>query len=210
MLRRTVIKLILIRHGETTWNQQRVIQGGSSDTDLSETGREQAAKIGLLLKDVPLTAVYASPLKRAMDTAGAVARYHKLEVQPAPGLKEIEVGELEGVSLDKFAQSFSQFMVDWQTKGDEMTFFGGENLGEFRDRVWAAILGIVDRNREGTVAVVSHYFVTATVVCQALGLPITHLVRIRIQPSSRTILEFCNGYPARLLLLSNVCHLREK
>jgi len=198
-----------VRHGETTWNQQRVIQGGGSDTDLSETGRDQAEKLGLLLKDTLLTAVYASPLKRAMDTAHAIAKHHGLKVHAAHGLKEVAVGELEGVSLDKFAQSFSQFMVDWQTKGDQMTFFGGENLGDFRDRVWKAILEIVDKNKDGTVVVVSHFFVTATVVCQAPGLPITHLVRIRIQPSSRTILEFSNGYPPRLLLLSDICHLRE-
>jgi broad specificity phosphatase PhoE len=199
-----------VRHGETSWNQQRVIQGGGSDTDLSESGRSQAEKLALALRDTPLTAVYASPLKRAMDTAGAIARHHKLKVHPTPGLKEIHVGELEGTSLDKFGSTFSQFLVDWQTKGEEITFFGGENLGKFRDRVWEAILKIVDDNPDGMVAVVSHYFVTATVVCQALGVPITHLVRVRIQPSSQTIFEFSRGYPPRLLVLSDICHLREK
>jgi phosphoserine phosphatase len=176
---------------------------------LSETGKAQAEKLGLRLKDVPFSAIYSSPLKRAMDTAGAIARYHNIEITPDPGLMEVHVGEFEGMTLDKFASGFSQFMVDWQTKGDAVNFAGGENLGKFKERVWASVQRIIQSNMDGTVAVVSHYFVTATIVCVALGLPITHLVRIRIQPSSQTVLEFKKGHDPRLLLLSDICHLKE-
>jgi broad specificity phosphatase PhoE len=166
--------------------------------------------LGAAMKDLPLTALYSSPLRRAMDTATAVAGPHGLKVVPEPDLREIHVGEMEGMSLDTFGQNFSQFLVDWQTKGDAIDFKGGENLGQFRDRVWAAVSRIVEANPGGSVAVVSHYFVTATVVCTALGMPLTHLVRVRIQPSSRTILEFTAGCQPRLLLLSDTCHLKEK
>jgi broad specificity phosphatase PhoE len=162
------------------------------------------------MKGVPLTAVYSSPLRRAMDTAAAVAAPHDLEVVPVDDLREIHVGEMEGMSLDTFGQNFSQFLVDWQTKGDAIDFKGGENLGQFRDRVWAVIRRIVEDNPVGNAAVVSHYFVTSTVVCTALGMPLTHLVRVRIQPSSQTILEFTEGRQPRLLLLSDTCHLKEK
>jgi broad specificity phosphatase PhoE len=166
--------------------------------------------LGVAMKDVPLTAVYSSPLRRAMDTAAAVAGPHHLQVVPEPDLREIHVGEMEGMPLETFGQNFSQFLVDWQTKGDAVDFKGGENLGQFRDRVWAAVMRIVEANPGGCAAVVSHYFVTATVVCTALGMPLTHLVRVRIQPSSRTILEFREGCQPRLLLLSDNCHLKEK
>jgi broad specificity phosphatase PhoE len=156
-----------------------------------------------------LTAIYSSPLKRAMETAGAVARYHKLEINPDPGLMEVHVGEFEGMTLEKFASGFSQFLVDWQTKGDAVNFNGGENLGKFKERVWTSVQKIVESNKEGDVALVSHYFVTATIVCTALGLPMNDLVRIRIQPSSQTVLEFEESCQPRLLLLSDVCHLKE-
>ena len=116
----------------------------------------QAEKLGLAMKDVPLTAVYSSPLRRAMDTAGAVAKYHGLAVIPDADLREIHVGEMEGMSLDTFGQNFAQFMVEWQTKGDAVDFKGGENLGQFRDRVWASIRKSVTANLDGMVAVVSH------------------------------------------------------
>jgi broad specificity phosphatase PhoE len=199
----------LIRHGETDWNQQRIIQGSGSDTELSENGRAQAGKLALALQDVRLTAIYSSPLRRALDTARAIAAYHKLEVIPDPALKEIHVGEFEGMTLDKFSKGFGQFLVDWQTQGEAVNFRGGENLGQFKSRVWAAVQKIVDANVAGEVAVVSHYFVTSTIVCTALGLPITHMVRIRIQPSSKTVLEFARGCEPRLLALSDTCHLKE-
>ncbi|MGA2367173.1 MAG: histidine phosphatase family protein [Dehalococcoidia bacterium] len=199
-----------MRHGETVWNKQRIIQGSGSDTELSETGKMQVEKLALAVKDVPFSAIYSSPMQRAMETAGAVAGHHGMEVRPEPDLREIHVGELEGMSLETFAKGFPQFLVDWQTKGEDINFNGGEKLGEFRDRVWSAVENIVKSNPGGTVALVSHYFVTATIVCTALGLPLTNLVRIRIQPSSRTILDFEDGCDPRLLLLSDICHLREK
>ena len=119
------------------------------------------------------------------------------------------MGEFEGMTLEKFASGFSQFLVDWQTKGDAVNFNGGENLGKFKERVWVSVQKIVESNKQGDVAVVSHYFVTATIVCTALGLPMNDLVRIRIQPSSQTVLEFEEDCQPRLLLLSDVCHLKE-
>ena len=186
-----------------------IIQGSGSDTDLSPTGRLQAEKLGLAMKDVPLTAIYSSPLRRAMDTATAIAKCHNLKIRQEPRLKEIFVGEMEGTKISALNTNFTQFLLDWQTSGEDVDFKGGENLGQFRDRVWESIQKIVRENRNGTVAVVSHYFVTAVVVCHALGLPLTHLTRIRIQPSGKTIMEFSQGCPPRLLLLSDICHLRE-
>jgi len=166
--------------------------------------------LALALRDVPLTAIYASPMKRAVVTAEAIAKYHKLKIKQEHGLRELHVGELEGMSLENFSKGFTQFLVDLQEQGEELTFKGGEKLHDFRERVWRSVEKIVKENPDGCVALVSHYFVTATIVCTALGLPISHLVRIRIQPSSQTVLEFVAGCPARLLLLSDICHLGEK
>ena len=186
-----------------------IIQGSGSDTDLSETGRIQAEKLGLAMRHVPLTAIYSSPLRRALDTARAIAKHHNLQIRQEPGLREIYVGEMEGMQVSALNTNFTQFLLDCQTGGEAVDFKGGENLGQFRDRVWESIQKIVSENRDGNVAVVSHYFVTAVIVCHALGLPLTHLTRIRIQPSGQTILEFSDSYPPRLLLLSDICHLRE-
>ena len=80
---------------------------------MSETGKMQVDKLALVMKDVPFTAIYSSPMQRAIETAGAIAGYHGLKVHPEPDLREIHVGELEGMSLETFAKGFPQFLVDW-------------------------------------------------------------------------------------------------
>ena len=70
------LRLLLLRHAETDWNRERRYQGWT-DTDLSEVGRGQAEAAGRLLARQPLAAVWSSPLRRARDTAAAIAVAHR-------------------------------------------------------------------------------------------------------------------------------------
>ena len=72
-------------------------------------------RLGLALKETKIDAIYSSPLKRALDTATAIASHHQLAVQVEPDLREMEVGELEGVSIAETGVNFSQFLL--QIKG---------------------------------------------------------------------------------------------
>jgi len=208
LLRRKTIELILIRHGETQWNNQRRIQGGSSDIELNETGRNQAEKLGLSLKEREINAIYSSPLKRARDTAQAVASHHNLEMHIEPGLRELEVGELEGVTAESLGTDFSNFLIHWQNgNGAEKLPGGGESLIDLQNRAWSVVKQIVDNN-QGAAAVVTHYFVILAVISAALELPLPSIRRFRVQVSSISILDFNNNRPC-LKLLGDTCHLRE-
>ncbi|MFC1924252.1 histidine phosphatase family protein, partial [Chloroflexota bacterium] len=88
------MRLILVRHGETSWNYQGRIQGCRSDTELSQKGRAQAEKIAIALRREKLGAVYSSTLRRARDTAQAIAQDCQLEVRLNHDLREIDAGEL--------------------------------------------------------------------------------------------------------------------
>ena len=90
-----LVQVILVRHGETDWNKARRVQGGNSDTQLNQSGKEQAESLALRLKQEEVQAIYSSPLLRALDTAQAIARHHQVEVQIEPALKELNVGDLE-------------------------------------------------------------------------------------------------------------------
>ena len=103
------MRLVLVRHGQTAWNQSRRIQGCRSDVELGQTGKEQAERVALSLASRRIDAVYSSPLRRAMDTALAIAQACKLEVQVAPGLKEIDAGELEGLCVDEMGEEHGGF-----------------------------------------------------------------------------------------------------
>ncbi len=106
-------KIILIRHGETDWNLEKRIQGGSSNPPLNQWGREQAEGLARKLENEEISAIYSTPLQRGLDTARAIARYHSgIEVVAEPSLREIEAGELEGVTLAELGSHFSRFLID--------------------------------------------------------------------------------------------------
>ncbi|MFZ2296123.1 MAG: histidine phosphatase family protein, partial [Polaromonas sp.] len=88
-------RIIAIRHGETTWNVDTRIQG-HLDIPLNATGRKQAARMALALKDDPIAAVYASDLTRAWETAQYLGRARGLDVTAEEGLRERGFGDFEG------------------------------------------------------------------------------------------------------------------
>ncbi len=181
--------VILVRHGETEWNRKRRIQGGGSNTKLNENGRKQAECIAQRLKGERIEAIYSSPLDRAMETARPIAEKCGLEVNIEPSLREIEAGELEGVLLSELGERFSQVLTA-AVRGDTLPKIpGGESLDEIRKRAWKAILAIMDKHPDGTVAVVTHYFVILAVVCSVLDTPIIRIGRFRLGTASLTVIE---------------------
>ena len=105
-----MVKIILVRHGETEWNKIHRIQGGASDVPLNEVGKQQASNVAGRLKNEKIQAVYSSPLQRALYTAREIARYHCLEVNLAPALKEIDAGSLEGLPSAELILGFDEYI----------------------------------------------------------------------------------------------------
>lgn len=200
------MRIVLVRHGETYWNQEHRIQGGGSDTELSEVGRKQANSLAQLLKGESIVAVYSSPLKRALDTAKAIARYHLVEVTVVPDLREIEAGEMEGIPLASLGSTFDQFLLEWRHGDGSAKLPGGESLADLADRAWAVIEDIRDRHHDGVAVVVSHYFTILTIICRALELPLSHLRRLRVSVGGVSILDF-EDRGSRLVVLNDTCHL---
>ncbi len=152
-------------------------------------------------------AIYSSPLRRALETAQIIADYHKLVVQVESDLRELEVGEMEGMTLKELNTDFSQFLLQWRNGEGRVKLPGGESLADLQNRVWSTIQRIT-HGQNGTIVVVSHYFVTLTVICAALGLPLSYLRRFRIQVGSISILDFTDSRPC-LISLGDTCHLKE-
>ena len=199
------MKLILVRHGETYWNEERRVQGGSSDVGLNEAGLKQATKLASFLKNENIAAIVSSPLNRATATAQAIASHHRLRVEVANGLKEIEVGELEGLSLSNLRTTFSQFLMQWWQGGGSERLPKGESLVEMQQRSWEAIDGLLAEHKNETVVVVSHYFVILAIIFKALDLPLKYFTKFKVDPGSISILEFGN-YGTRLVALNDTSY----
>jgi broad specificity phosphatase PhoE len=188
-----MLKILLVRHGETDWNRIRRIQGGGSNILLNKRGEQQVSWLADRLEKERLLAVYSSPLDRALVTARAIAAPHRLGVQVEPALKEIEAGELEGKTITEVGKHFSHVLLD-DLKGSELPRIpGGESLEETQRRGWEAIQKILKQYDQGTVVVVSHYFIILAVILAALELPLPGITKFRLSTGSLSAIDFDDG-----------------
>ncbi len=199
------LKLFLLRHGETEWNQTGRFQG-ITDVPLDPAGRRQADALSLSLRDEPLCAVYASPLSRARETAERVARPHGLAVQTVADLREMDLGELEGVDRDTFLTRFAAVASRWRESAWTVQMPGGESLPEVQKRMWRAVQQIVGRHAGGSVVAVAHNFANAVTLCKAAGLDISEYRQFRQSAAAKNLIEFQNGM-CRVVLVNDVSHL---
>lgn len=197
-----VRRIILVRHGETDWNKERRIQGGSSDPPLNERGREQAESLALRLRHNRIGAIYSSPLRRTLDTAEVIAGYHQLDVIVEPSLKEIEAGALEGVSTVELGRRFSELLT-MNVQGEALPrVAGGESLPEVQERGWGTIQRLSQKHPDGAVVIVSHYFVILAIICMVLGLPLSQIGRLRLGNGSISVINL-DGQRAWLELFND-------
>jgi broad specificity phosphatase PhoE len=206
------LNLILIRHGETYWNHERRVQGGDSDIELNDTGLEQARKLAAFFKNEPIAAILSSPLQRAIATAEVIASNHQLTVEVDQGLRELKVGELEGMSVSNLSTTFSQFLVQWWQEGGPMKLPNGESLVELQQRAWKAVERLLEKHKTNpkhsektTVIIVSHYFVTLSIILKALNLPLDCFTKFKVDLGGVSILEF-RDYEARLVTFNDTSY----
>jgi 2,3-bisphosphoglycerate-dependent phosphoglycerate mutase len=170
-------RLVLVRHLEP----DRSMGGrayGSLDAPLSALALEQAAKLAQALDGVRLDAVYASPLRRALETATPLALHRKLVPVVHEGLREIDFGEIEGSRYEEIEQSRPEFFRSWMSDPTGVAFPGGESFADLRLRVLGAVDEIRSRHRGGAVALVAHGGVTRAIVAASLSMPDEALFRL--------------------------------
>src|SRR6185369_13499978 len=91
--------LLLIRHGENEFVKTGKLPGHIPGVHLNERGQKQAQALGEALKDVPIKAIYSSPLERAMETAEPIATSHSLQILQESNLKDANIGKWQGKSI---------------------------------------------------------------------------------------------------------------
>jgi broad specificity phosphatase PhoE len=213
----TATTILLIRHGRTAWNEQRIFRG-RADVPLSPEGSRQAAALAERLAGDALSAVYTSPLSRARVTAEHVAEVHALEVQPgcagccaAPrdleGLRDIGYGAWEGIPEDQVQERWPDLYAKWRSAPHLVRPPGGETLAEVRERALGALGEIAARHAGSTLAAVSHRVVNKVLLCAALGLGDDAFWRIRQDTACLNALTSENGRLA-VVVMNDTCHLR--
>ncbi len=184
-------EITLARHGETEWNVEEVFRG-RVDVELNETGRRQAELLAEHLSELKIEAVYSSPLKRALDTAEAIARRHKLKVETSPGLIDGDFGQWQGLHLKEVREKYKELYRQWAESPHLVKIPGGESLDGVRERALKVVNGIVAKHRE-RVVLVSHRVVNKVLICALLGLDNSHFWNIRLDTCGTTTFSHQDG-----------------
>jgi alpha-ribazole phosphatase/probable phosphoglycerate mutase len=194
-------RLLLIRHGDITANGDRSGMRliGWTDTALSERGRAEVAQLARRLSGVAITAVYASPLARALETARAIAREPVRPLVIEPALREIGCGDAEGRRIEDVRRSFPDLWSRHERQDDEeFRWPAGESYREFRDRTLAAVTRILHHHPGDRVAVVTHAGVITQLLNHLHGLPAARWSSFRAGNASLTVVDL--GPRSRQLL----------
>ena len=180
--------LLLIRHGENDFVKTGKLPGQSSGIHLNERGQKQAQALGEALTQVPIKAIYSSPLERAMETADPIATSHKLIILEEPRLMDADVGRWQGKSLKALRLTNAWKVV--QHSPSRFQFPEGESFMDLQTRIVNALEGIIRKHNKprDIVAVVFHADPIKLAVSHFLGLPLDHFQRLSCDTGSLTAL----------------------
>jgi len=182
---------MLIRHGETDWNRESVFRG-QADIALNGRGLKQAWLLAKYLGNAHLTAIYSSPLKRALKTAEIVANYHGTKVEEAVQLTDMNYGVWQGLLQHKVKEQYSELYDQWLKSPHLVKIPQGETLQDIRERAYGLILQIAEKHG-GVVAVVSHRVVNKVLICALLGLDTSHFWNVKLDTCGITTFVYKNG-----------------
>ncbi len=185
-------QIYLVRHGETAWNKAKIFRG-RRDIPLNEQGRVEAAGAALALREVPLAAIYSSPLSRARATAEAIASDRGLAVNADEAFTDIDYGEWTEYWDTEVRRKFGAQYRQWKESPHLVKFAGGESLDEVRRRAAPRLLELARRNPESTIALVSHRVVLKLLLCEAKGLDNSHFWQVRLDTGAISVLDYANG-----------------
>lgn len=148
----------IFRHGQTDWNINKRLQG-KTDIPLNELGLKQASKLADHMKKLPLEMIVSSPLIRAQKTAELVNQYHNLEIEYDLGLRELDFGEAEGLTVidaqEKYGADLWNNFIKHDDESNKFCFPGGEPKGLALER-GLSMLKRLSENRHEHIALSSH------------------------------------------------------
>ena len=151
-------QITAVRHGETAWNAQSRLQG-HLDIDLNDLGRWQAQRVGLALADSGISTIYCSDLRRAHDTALAIAQHSGIsatDLRLEPGLRERSFGSFEGLTYEQVSALHPEDALRWKQRDPHWAPPGGESPTALRQRITTTLHAIAAQHPGEHIALVSH------------------------------------------------------
>ena len=216
------LRLLLVRHGLSSFNLERRIQGRDDLSDLTDTGHDQARRLGSSLADVPLDAVYSSRLRRAAATTASLLEARGGDT-PATvfddGLLEVDLEPWAGLGIDALKQEHSEAYATWKKQPLELELQRGDGsryrpLAELMEQARNFIRDLTARHpveQDATVLVVAHNAILRCLMLVLLGEPDHGFRRLRVDNTSLSVFNIRpgeNGPQVQIECLNSTTHLQ--
>jgi broad specificity phosphatase PhoE len=193
--------ILLVRHGQTEWNRVERFRGQAE-----ATGRRIAA-------EWRLSAIYSSPLSRAVNTGQAIADHLaessqvKITVQVIPDLADFDFGDWQGLTPEEAGRRWPEEIKAWYFSPQTVRIPGGETLEDLRARSMRVMRQMIDRHPQDTIAVVSHTDVNRIILLAMLGLGNERFWRLRQDTCAINVIE-AEDDVFTLVSMNDTDHLR--
>lgn len=198
-------RLLMVRHGESTWNHERRIQG-QLDPPLTERGRMQAREIADRLAGHEVVAMYCSDLRRVQQTARPIADAVGMEPVTMVELREIGLGEWEGKTGDELEAEYPELWDEWTRRPSWDLVPGGEGQTAFEQRVHRAIDTIFEAHPVGDVLCVTHGGVVQVALSRVVGRSVDGIFPFLIENCSLSVFQRTLRGPV-ITAVNDTCHL---
>jgi broad specificity phosphatase PhoE len=199
-------RLVVVRHGRTEWNRVERFRG-RADIGLDEIGIKQAKAAAARIADWKVSAIYSSPLRRALTTAEILAQPFRLEVKSLVGIVDIDYGKWQGLSPEEAAAQYGSLYEKWLNSPQKVKFPGGESLADVRERVASAVNNLIAQHPEETIVIVSHKVVCQILILNLLDLDNSHFWQIAQDVCAINLFEVRGGIPSAISL-NDTCHVK--
>lgn len=199
-------RILMVRHGDTELDST-TRYWGKSDVKLSPQGFRQAERLSKRLAGEKLDVIYSSDLLRARATAQIISSRHAVPVTDCPELREVNFGELEGLTFAEISGRYPKVASLWLQRSSGLEYPGGESRNGFIQRVGGFLGRLGKHAPEDIILVVAHSGVIRTLICQLLKVKIEFRWQLRCDLASLSAVETYAG-GAVLTLLNDVSHLR--
>lgn len=175
--------IYLLRHGQSIANLNGVFVG-QTDVPLTELGEKQAEKAGEFLNQFDIDVIFASPLKRAFDTAKPISRFKNVPINPVADLKEIYGGKWENSLFAEIKNISAEDYAVWMNDIGNSRCTDGESVAELYDRITSAILKIVKKNEGKAICIATHATPIRVFECFAMGKDASYAKNVEWAPNA--------------------------
>ena len=202
-----MMRLILVRHGQTEWNASGRYQG-QSNVSLSDLGRRQAELLAERFPVKSLDVIYTSDLVRARETAECVGEKLGVPVHPEKAFRELSFGDWEGLTYQEISSRWPKEANQLFTAPDKLQIPNGETFQALQKRAMDRIVVLYKMHVNQTVGIFAHGAINKTILAGLMHIPLHYLWSLRQDNTAVNILRMEDGY-VTIELLNSTAHLGE-